>query len=62
MPPITVAFYDSKPYDREHFERAADGTGIILHHHDFRLSAGTASTVEGAQVVCVFVNDHLDTP
>jgi len=60
MPPITVAFYDTKPYDREHFERAAAGTGIILRHHDFRLSAGTASTAEGAQVVCVFVNDHLD--
>lgn len=60
MPPITVAFYDTKPYDREYFERAADGTGIMLRHHDFRLTAGTASTAEGAQAVCVFVNDRLD--
>jgi D-lactate dehydrogenase len=60
LPPLTLAFYDTKPYDREYFARAADGTNVILHHHDFRLSSETASSAQGADAVCVFVNDRLD--
>lgn len=60
MPPITLAFYDTKPYDRDYFGRAADGADVILHHHDFRLTAETASSAQGADAVCVFVNDRLD--
>ena len=60
MPPITLAFYDTKPYDREYFGHAANGTDIILHYHEFRLTAKTASSAQGADVVCVFVNDRLD--
>jgi D-lactate dehydrogenase len=60
LPPLTLAFYDTKPYDREYFARAADGTNVILHHHDFRLSSETASSAQGADAVCVFVNDRLN--
>jgi D-lactate dehydrogenase len=60
MPPITLAFYDTKPYDREYFERAAEGSEVRLHHHDFRLTTETVSSAQGADAVCVFVNDHLD--
>ena len=60
MPPITLAFYDTKPYDREYFGRVAESSAVTLHHHDFRLTAETASSAEGAQAVCVFVNDRLD--
>jgi D-lactate dehydrogenase len=60
LPPLTLAFYDTKPYDREYFARAADGTNVILHHHEFRLTADTASSAQGADAVCVFVNDRLD--
>ena len=35
----TIAFYDAKPYDREYFERAVGGMAVLLHHHDFRLTA-----------------------
>jgi D-lactate dehydrogenase len=60
MSPITLAFYDTKPYDREYFSRAAEGANVILHLHDFRLTVETASSAESADAVCVFVNDRLD--
>ncbi len=59
-PPMRVAMYDSKPYDREYFDKASGPLHVALEYHDFRLTAGTASTVKGAQAVCIFVNDHAD--
>ncbi len=56
----TVAFYDTKPYDREYFERAADAEQLRCQFHEFRLTTETAASVNGAQAVCVFVNDRLD--
>lgn len=58
----TVAFYDTKPYDREYFERAAGAEKLRWQFHEFRLSAETAATVGDAKFVCVFVNDRLDEP
>jgi len=60
MTTITTAFYDTKPYDRDYFGRATEGSALVLRHHDFRLTADTAHSAEGAQAVCVFVNDCLD--
>lgn len=60
MPITTLAFYDTKSYDRDYFGRAADGTEIVLHYHDFRLTVETAGSARGADAVCVFVNDRLD--
>jgi D-lactate dehydrogenase len=62
---IRIAFFDSKPYDREYFGKAlGDGTfGDLSMEIDFfegRLDAGTASLASGHEVVCVFVNDRLD--
>ncbi len=57
---LTVAFYDTKPYDREYFERAEGVNRLTLRFHEFRLTRETALTAEGAQAVCVFVNDQLD--
>ena len=58
----TVAFYDTKPYDREYFERAPNAGRLHCQFHEFRLTTETAATVDGAQAVCVFVNDRLDEP
>lgn len=60
MDAVTVAFYDTKPYDREYFSRAAELAEVELHFHEFRLAASNASSAAGSQVVCVFVNDRLD--
>jgi D-lactate dehydrogenase len=58
----TVAFYDTKSYDREYFERAPEADRLHRQFHEFRLTSETASSVNGAQAVCVFVNDRLDAP
>jgi len=62
-----VAFYDTKPYDREFMLAAAGGAeasggpdGIRWLFREFRLTADTAATAEGATAVCGFVNDVLD--
>jgi D-lactate dehydrogenase len=56
----TVAFYDTKPYDREYVLAAEAAGEIHFEFQDFRLTAATAATAAGATAVCVFVNDRLD--
>ena len=57
---MRIAFYDTKPYDRDYFSRAAGADRLEWHFHDFRLSSESAGTAQGADAVCVFVNDRLD--
>ena len=57
----TIVF-DTKPYDREPLQRAAEGSDIKWQFMDFRLSAETATAAHGAQAVCIFVNDRADRP
>jgi len=57
---ISVAVYDTKSYDRHYLEEAAQGTGIQWQFHDSRLNVSTAVTAQGAEAVCVFVNDVVD--
>lgn len=56
----TVAFYDTKSYDREFFRLQPQAAKLDQRFHEFRLTAETASTAAGARAVCVFVNDKLD--
>ena len=56
----TVAFYDTKPYDRRYFLRESPDQEIALRFHEFRLDASTAGSAEGCETVCVFVNDRVD--
>jgi D-lactate dehydrogenase len=57
---ITVAVYDTKPYDREFLQKTAGTAEIQWRFLDFRLMAETALTAEGSDAVCVFVHDQLD--
>ncbi len=62
---IRIAFFDTKSYDREYFERAkaAGETDSLRFEFDFfeaHLDATTASLAAGHEVVCIFVNDHVD--
>lgn len=50
---ITCAVYDTKPYDRDYLLHAAGSGGVDWRFHDCRLSAESASTAKGAQVVCL---------
>ena len=38
MPPITLAGYDTKLYDREYFGRAVNGADVRLHQPELRLN------------------------
>jgi D-lactate dehydrogenase len=60
MGTMRIAFYDTKPYDRDYFSRAIGVDRLQWEFHEFRLASGTAGTAHGAQAVCVFVNDRLD--
>ncbi len=57
---IDIAVYDTKPYDREYLTQAAGLDCITWRFHEFRLSAETAAAAQGAQAVCLFVNDQAD--
>jgi D-lactate dehydrogenase len=54
----TIVF-DTKPYDRESLEPAANGE-IEWSFQPFRLDAETANAARGARAICIFVNDKAD--
>lgn len=54
---MQVAFFDTKPFERRNFEKHA---GIGWRFHEMRLNAETAPAAQGADAVCVFVNDRVD--
>jgi D-lactate dehydrogenase len=54
----TVAVYDTKSYDRESLTRAAGADAIDWRFLEFRLGPDTAQAANGAQAVCIFVNDE----
>ena len=57
---LQVSVYDTKTYDRECLPSANGGGTIGWRFHEFRLSAETATSAQGADAVCVFVNDRVD--
>lgn len=58
---MKVVFFSSKPYDRRFFEAANQHFGFDLEFQESHLNLGTASLAQGAEVVCAFVNDTLDS-
>jgi D-lactate dehydrogenase len=58
--PISIAFFDAKPYDREFFDAAnAKGFGYDIRYYENRLNTETASLANDCPIVCSFVNDTL---
>lgn len=60
MPPCDIAFFDTKPYDREFFDAANRDLGYRIKYLGARLNIDTVKLAEGFPVVCAFVNDTLD--
>lgn len=56
-----VAFFDTKPYDREWFEPLAKEQNINIKYFDSKLCAETAVIARGYECVCAFVNDTVDS-
>ncbi len=57
-----IALFDAKSYDRRSFELAENFGKMSWRFLDFRLSAETSAAAQGANAVCIFVNDKLDRP
>lgn len=56
----TIAFYDTKSYDREYFAEGCTRLGLDCRFLEFRLTPDTVETARGATAVCLFVNDQGD--
>jgi D-lactate dehydrogenase len=59
---LETVVFDTKPYDRESFQRANFNGVIAWRFFDSRLSVESAPAARGAQAVCIFVNDRADRP
>lgn len=61
---MKVAVFSTKPYDKKYLSAVLQekhaSSGIELVFHEFALSEDTVAIVEGADAVCVFVNDTLN--
>lgn len=57
---MKIAFYDTKNYDRQSFDRLNQIYGFKIKYFDYKLNEDTASLSNGYDVVCAFVNDTLN--
>ncbi len=57
---MKVAFFDAKPYELPAFDRYAEEAGIAFKYFETKLDADTAALAQGADAVCIFVNDTAD--
>jgi len=57
---MKIAFFDTKPYDRNAFDRFSEKGGISIKYFETKLSEDTVSLAEGFDAVCVFVNDTVN--
>lgn len=56
----SIAFYDTKPYDREYFTAVLTQLDLECRFFDFRLTVESAETARDASAICLFVNDRGD--
>ena len=57
---ISMAFFDTKPYDERGFREAGTRYGIDYRFFDTKLTAATCSLAAGCDGVVVFVGDTVD--
>lgn len=55
---MKLALFSTKPYDKKYFE-AAKATNVDVIYHEVSLNDDTVALSQGADAVCVFVNDSL---
>ncbi len=59
---MRVAFFGTKNYDRDFFDRFNTDHGHDITYFEARLNHQTVNLVDGHQAVCAFVNDQIDEP
>lgn len=55
-----IAFFGTKPYDRESFDRTNEAFGFDIRYYKGHLTAESAVLAKDAGAVCIFVNDTAD--
>ncbi len=61
MKKTQIAFFDTKPYDRQFFDIANQKHNFIIHYFESRLNPDSAALAKGFDAVCAFVNDDVST-
>ncbi len=62
MKNISIAFFDTKPYDSTAFDTINKGFGYSITYFKEHLTPETAILTKGHDVVCAFVNDEISKP
>ena len=57
---MKIAFFSTKSYDRDSFDRFLAKSGNEITYFDSKLDTHTIHLAEGHEAVCSFVNDHID--
>lgn len=57
---MKIAFFSTKSYDREYFERFNEGKRHAITFFEAPLNTNTARLAQGFEAVCIFVNDTMD--
>mgnify|MGYP000466412938 CR=1 FL=1 len=57
---MKITFFGTQPYDRESFDRANASFGFEFNYHRSHLNGNNTSLAQGADAVCIFVNDTAD--
>lgn len=58
---IKIAFFDAKEYDRQSFMASNQNDEFDILYLETRLTEDTCKLAEGYEVVCVFVNDDVNS-
>lgn len=58
---MKIAFFDTKPYDREFFENYTEKYEITFKFFETKLNEDTVNLAKGYDGVCVFVNDTVNS-
>ena len=57
---MKITLFGTQPYDRESFDRANERYGFEFNYHRSHLNGNNTSLAQGADAVCIFVNDTAD--
>ena len=57
---MKTIFFGTQPYDRESFDRINADYGIRIKYHRSHLNIDNVPLAQGADAVCIFVNDTAD--
>jgi len=57
---IKVAFFDTKEYDKELFDRYNENYNYDITYLESKLNSETAPLASGFDALCIFVNDVVD--